>query len=98
MITAIINGKVILDNKIYDNLSVYIENGKIINVTEEKLESDRQIDAQGNYVSPGFIDIHVHGGGGYEFVDGTREAVVGAANIHGIHGTTTIYPTISAYD
>jgi N-acetylglucosamine-6-phosphate deacetylase len=98
MICAIHNGKVISDNKIHSDLSVYFENGKIIAVTSEKLSCDREIDAKGSYVAPGFIDIHVHGGAGYEFVDATRDAVVNAANIHAKNGTTTIYPTISAYD
>ena len=98
MITAIHNGKVISDNKITDGMSVYFEDGKIIAVSDKKLPCDKELDARGGYVSPGFIDIHVHGGGGYEFVDGTREAVVGASTIHVKHGTTTLFPTLSAYE
>ncbi|MBQ6999173.1 MAG: N-acetylglucosamine-6-phosphate deacetylase [Clostridia bacterium] len=97
MITRIINGKLILSEGIVEKY-LYIENGKITAVTNDELFFDEEIDANGNYVSPGFIDIHVHGGGGYEFVDATFEAVKNAANIHFEHGTTTIYPTISAYD
>ena len=97
MITAIRNGKVILDNEIKET-TVYIEDGKITSVTGGNLPCDNEIDARGRYVSPGFIDIHVHGGGGFEFVDAAEEAVVSAANIHALHGTTTIYPTISAFD
>lgn len=48
-------------------------------------------------MSPGFIDIHVHGGGRFRFSDETKEAIKGAANIHAKHGTTTIYPTLSAF-
>ncbi len=98
MITKIYNGKIVGDNEIKENLSVYIEDGTIIAVTDESFPYDNEIDAKGNYISAGFIDIHVHGGAGYEFVDATKEAVLNAANIHAEHGTTTIYPTISAYD
>lgn len=97
MITRIKNGRVILDDSI-EELYVYIEDGKILDVTAEELAFDDEIDAMGCYVSSGFIDIHVHGGGGYEFVDGTYEALREAANIHAMSGTTTIYPTLSAYD
>ena len=97
MITRIKNGRLITPAGIAEK-SLYIKNGKIIDITEKKLKSDKEIDADGKYVAPGFIDIHVHGGGGYEFVDGSYEAIKEAANIHARHGTTTIYPTISAYD
>ena len=97
MITRIKNGKVIVGEHIL-SCYVYIEDGKILDVTEEELAFDDEIDADGAYVSAGFIDIHVHGGAGYEFVDATKESIKEAANIHALKGTTTIYPTLSAYD
>ncbi len=97
MITRIKNGRVVLSDSIADAY-VYVEDGKILDVTSDELAFDDEIDAEGNYVSPGFIDIHVHGGAGYEFVDATKEAIKEAANIHAVNGTTTIYPTLSAYD
>lgn len=97
MVTRIINGRAILPEKISESY-IYIKKGKILAVTDEELDFDNEVDAKGNYVSAGFIDIHVHGGDGYEFVDATKEAVKNAANLHAKHGTTTIYPTISAYD
>lgn len=98
MITRIINGKLILPHGIVEDKYLYYQDGQITAITSEELTFDTQIDACGKYVSPGFIDLHVHGGDGYEFVDATDEAVIKAANIHGSHGTTSIYPTLSAYD
>ena len=98
MITRIKNGKLILPEGIVEGLYLYFENDKITHITEEELSFEREFDARGNYVSAGFIDIHVHGGDGFEFIDATEEAVTKAANIHALHGTTTIYPTISAFD
>lgn len=97
MITKIKNGRLITPDAIVEK-NLYIKDGKILDITEKELPFDSEIDAKGNYVSPGFIDLHVHGGAGYEFVDGTFEAIKEAANLHAQHGTTTIYPTISAYD
>lgn len=97
MTTKISGGIIIADGKeLKENL--YIKDGKIDCITSEDLPFDEEIKADGRYVASGFIDIHVHGGAGYEFVDGNFEALKNAANIHGIHGTTTIYPTISAYE
>lgn len=48
-------------------------------------------------MSPGFVDIHNHGGAGYEYVDATKEAIVEASNIHAIHGATTIFPSLAAH-
>lgn len=51
------------------------------------------IDYGDKYISPGFIDIHVHGGGGFDFSDATPEAFLGAARFHASHGTATMLPT-----
>jgi len=50
-------------------------------------------DFSGKYISPGWIDTHQHGGGGFDYMDGTPEAFIGAAELHARHGTTTILPT-----
>ena len=91
----ITNGKVILTDRIIPHGTVLVENGIIIGVEEGNVEcSDAlEIDAKGNYISPGFIDIHVHGGGGHDFMDGTEEAFLKVAEIHAQHGTTSIMPT-----
>lgn len=51
------------------------------------------LDAKGAYVMAGFIDLHVHGGGGADFMDATPEAFECAVRSHLSHGTTLLYPT-----
>ncbi|HPB42794.1 MAG TPA: amidohydrolase family protein, partial [Sphaerochaeta sp.] len=51
------------------------------------------IDCKGLYLSPGFVDIHTHGSGGYDYMDGSVEAFVQAAKAHMKFGATTILPT-----
>jgi N-acetylglucosamine-6-phosphate deacetylase len=94
------NGQLILHDRIIPNGSLLIEDGKILAVGEGDLEfSDaRLINAKGNYVSPGFIDIHVHGGGDHDFMDGTEEAFLKVAALHAAHGTTSMLPTTLTAD
>lgn len=91
----LINGKVITPYRIINNGTVAFENGRIIHASESDIELDgcTVIDAGGNYISPGFVDIHTHGGGGFDFMDGTPEAFIGAAEMHARHGTTSLVPT-----
>jgi len=96
MITRITNGNVLVNGKFIDT-DIYFEGKSIIAIGGER-EYDNLIDAQGNYVSPGFIDIHCHGGGGVDFADGEAEQVKCAANTHLLHGTTTLFPTIVSAD
>ena len=104
MITAIINGKLLTPFRCVENAGLLIEDGKILQLLESEGSHEakpsagieRVIDAKGAYVSPGFVDIHNHGGGGFEFLDGTLEAFEGAGSYHMLHGATAIAPTISA--
>lgn len=96
MITRISGGRVILGDRIAAGLNVYWENGVLTAVTDAALPYDVDIDAAGQYVSPGLIDIHVHGGGGADFLDGTPEAFLTAAAMHARHGATTIIPTATS--
>jgi len=96
MITRITNGKVLLNGK-FVHTDICIEGNKIIAIGDE-IECDQIIDVDGNYVTPGFIDIHCHGGGGADFADGSSEQVKCAAKTHLFHGTTTLFPTIVSTD
>lgn len=89
------NGKVITADSIIDNGCVLIEGGKIIEVSSKNTDFKGAIliNANGKYISPGFIETHCHGGGGYDFMDETPEDMIKAAELHAKHGTTLIYPT-----
>lgn len=86
--------KILLPDSIFDGY-IYVEDGKIVDVTEADIPVTEEYNMTGYYVSAGFIDIHTHGGGGCWFSDGVDD-VVQACNFHLTHGTTSICPTISA--
>jgi N-acetylglucosamine-6-phosphate deacetylase len=96
----IINGNIITPYRIIPNGTLLIEDGIITSVSEfnSKESGFIEIDAQGKYVAPGFIDIHLHGGGGSDFMDATEEAFLRAAEKHAQHGTTSMLPTTVAGD
>lgn len=96
MKTKIINGRVLLDGR-FEALPLIIENGKILSIGEDT-ECECVIDAKGNYVTAGFVDIHCHGGGGSDFNDGTEDAVRQAVKTHLRFGTTSIFPTVTSSD
>ena len=61
---------------------------------EEKYKEKIQIiDAEGKYVSPGFIDIHIHGSGGYDTMDATAEALKVISSTIAENGVTSYLPT-----
>ncbi|HRA88435.1 MAG TPA: amidohydrolase family protein, partial [Planctomycetaceae bacterium] len=92
---AILNGTVVLPDRQLDDGMVCCDGAKIVSVGQRSpLPSDVQIiDANGGFITPGFIDLHVHGGAGADLMDGTPEAVLTACAAHLRHGTTTIFPT-----
>lgn len=94
MTKILYNGRVITPWRILENGYVLISDGKIEAVgIGSAPEADEKTDVEGQYIAPGFIDIHTHGAGGYDFMDGTVEDMLGAARAHLEHGTTTLLPT-----
>lgn len=94
MKTLIKNVRLVTPDGISD-ASVLIADGKIDSVIKDGRAPacDEIIDGGGNFLSAGFIDIHVHGGGGHDFMDATEDAFRGALASHMRHGTTSIVPT-----
>ena len=99
-ILKIYNAKAVLENSILENASIIIEDGKIIGVEQGNpdIADCEKIDANGNFVSAGFIDIHTHGAGGSDFMDCTIDACKAISKAHAEHGTTLLYPTTLASD
>lgn len=90
------NATAILRDRLLPNARLVLREGRIAELGRagKRAPRDAQVlDARGGWVSPGFVDVHVHGGGGADFMDGTPEAVRTVCAIHARHGTTTIFPT-----
>lgn len=89
------NGRIITPERIIEGGSLLIANGIITEISDHPISSgaDITVEAEGNFVAPGFIDIHVHGGGGSDFMDGTTEDFLTVAETHLRHGTTALVPT-----
>ena len=97
MLKQIVNGRILTPKGWLDGGSVIIDGNKIRAVSNINLHvvGAEIIDAKGCYVVPGGIDMHTHGGGSRDFVEGSEEAFRTAVSAHVKHGTTAMYPTLS---
>jgi len=89
--TQCFHGELILPDGTLSDSYLVCRNGKI-----ESIHNERPVGVDvvaGTYIAPGYVDLHVHGGAGADYMDGTTEAVRIANRAHGRHGTTTIFPT-----
>ena len=90
-------GKILLKEGLCADKAVITADGIIQDIVAadavDRYANAERIDLNGNFLLPGFIDIHVHGGGGADFMDGSVSAMLLAAETHLRHGTTTIFPT-----
>ena len=98
MYKQIFGGRILTPNGWLYNGSVIVDGSKIFAVenTELPIVGAERINVQGADIVPGGIELHVHGGGGRDFMEGTREAFDVAVNAHLHYGTTSIFPTLSS--
>ncbi|TZF81438.1 N-acetylglucosamine-6-phosphate deacetylase [Pedobacter sp. BS3] len=91
----IYNGQIITPHRIINGGTVLVDRGKIIEVSKDNIDVNDaiEINAHGKFISPGFIDIHVHGGGGHDFMDNNLDAFLEIADTHARYGTTALTPT-----
>jgi N-acetylglucosamine-6-phosphate deacetylase len=88
-------GQVILPDRVLERGTVECQDGKIVRVAKGRASRAANVvlDAGDGYISPGFVDIHVHGGAGADYMDGTPDAVRQANRAHLRRGTTSLFPT-----
>lgn len=98
MKTVIQNVRLVLPYKILEDAWLVMEEESIYDFGTgcPGGKFDRVIDGGGSYLSPGFIDMHVHGAVTYDFGDGIPEHVLPIMRKHLTGGTTTILPTVGA--
>ncbi|MBD0746271.1 N-acetylglucosamine-6-phosphate deacetylase [Streptomyces sp. CBMA152] len=86
--SSVLSGaRVVLPTGVVENGRVIVEGGKIAGSAPDDAA---RVDLTGHWVVPGFVDMHVHGGGGASFTNGTVEDVLKGVHTHRLHGTTTI--------
>ena len=98
MLTQLINARILTPQGWMKDGSVLIRDNKILEVTNCDLAviGAELIDVKGMYVVPGGVEIHVHGGGGRDFMECTEDAFRAAVHTHMKHGTTSIFHTLSS--
>jgi N-acetylglucosamine-6-phosphate deacetylase len=96
------NARLILADGIHDGLEVVVEQGKIAAIgpampvlrrTGERVREKEIIDLNGNYLAPGFIDLHVHGALGRDTMEASAEAFRSICDYHASGGTTSFLLT-----
>jgi N-acetylglucosamine-6-phosphate deacetylase len=88
-----LTGDLVLPDRVLPDGTLVIEDGRIVAIHEA---GKTRGEPTHGYIAPGFIDIHVHGGGGADFMDGTAEAFTTACRAHARHGTTSLLATTTA--
>jgi N-acetylglucosamine-6-phosphate deacetylase len=92
--SVFLNGTIILPDRLLPGGAVEVEGERIIAVHPAAPPvAGAVIDLHGAYLSPGYIDLHVHGGAGADFMDGSAEAFATVCRAHARHGTTSLLPT-----
>jgi N-acetylglucosamine-6-phosphate deacetylase len=97
MSSIVFRGTVVLPTGLLEQGVVVVEGERIVAVgraADTTLPANAEVvEAGDGYISPGFVDIHTHGGAGSDYMDGTPEAVRASNRAHARHGTTTVLPT-----
>ena len=94
------NVRPIINGRLEKNYDIAVENGKITNIAiniDEKT-ADKVYNLNGIILASGYIDIHTHGGGGHDMMEGSKTALDEISKYHLITGSTTYIPTTLTAD
>jgi N-acetylglucosamine-6-phosphate deacetylase len=91
--TVFRNATLILPDRLMPDAALTAQDNLITTVGHSERTPTDAIDLGGLYLAPGFVDLHVHGGDGADFMDGTPEAFRTVCRCHARHGTTSLTPT-----
>ncbi|GAB2577801.1 N-acetylglucosamine-6-phosphate deacetylase [Streptomyces capparidis] len=92
--TVLAGGRVVLPDGVAEGGRVAVEGGRIV----PDDGTGRVLDLAGRWVVPGFVDVHVHGGGGASYSSGEPEEALRVARLHRAHGTTTTLASLVTGD
>jgi N-acetylglucosamine-6-phosphate deacetylase len=92
------NGIIVLPDRLLENGQIEVDGQRIVYIgpapTSPTVDAKmRTIDLADGYLMPGFVDLHVHGGAGHDFMDGTEQDFRAVCQAHARHGTTSLLPT-----
>src|SRR3982751_2620302 len=91
------NARLIFPDGIRDGLELVVENGKINAIREAShARASEILDLRGNYLAPGFIDLHVHGALGRDSMEASAEAFQAICSYHASGGTTSLLLTTAS--
>ena len=95
MLMLIKNAFVVFKGEIIKT-NIFVQNGRISEIGEN-LTAEDVLDFDGKYLAPGFVDIHNHGGYGYDYMDNTVEAFENILRFHSDNGiTSAVASTVTA--
>jgi N-acetylglucosamine-6-phosphate deacetylase len=89
------NARVIFPDTIRDDVDVTVRHGKVIEIGRAAAGADDAIDLHGNFLAPGFVDLHVHGGNGHDAMEANVEAFRAICDYHASGGTTSLLLTLA---
>src|SRR3982751_6631848 len=89
------NARLIFSDGIRDRLELVVQEGKIAGIHERSAAHQKQevIDLDGNYLVPGFVDLHVHGALGRDTMEASADAFLSICDYHASGGTTSLLLT-----
>ena len=93
MRTLIKNLDIVTRDRVLESSTCVIEDGIISYVGDTPQVCDSYLDGGGGYLMPGFIDLHCHGGNGFDFMDSDVDGMKEITDFHLSHGTTTMLAT-----
>ena len=87
------NARIIFPDAIRGDVDVVVRDGKIVEIRAPASHADETIDLHGNFLAPGFVDVHVHGANGHDAMEANAEAFRAICDYHARGGTTSMLLT-----